>query len=310
MRVQLLGVRGSTPAPGKEFVRYGGHTSCVAIGADDGPPTLVLDAGTGIRRLPDLLGGDPFSGSILLTHLHWDHTQGLPFCPSIDRDDAVVDLWIPTQIGPLAAEQPVDVLARAMSPPHFPIAPSELRGRWAFRPLDAGTQTIEGLQVTVEEIPHKGGRTFGFRITDGTMTITYMPDHGPIALGPGPNGWGELHPTAVALAADVDLLLHDAQHTPEDFPPRAHFGHCPADYAASLGQLAHSRTVVLFHHDPARTDDQLDTLVARLRTAMGERGPLVVGAAEGDVFSSSPGPDGRGTRDAPDPVRADQGDHS
>ncbi len=285
MRIELLGVRGSTPAPGRQFVRYGGNTSCVAIGPDEGPPTLILDAGTGIRRLPGLLGDQPFIGSIVLSHLHWDHTQGLPFCSSIDRDDAEVDLWVPTQVGPMASEAPEDVLARAMSPPHFPIEPSGLRGRWAFRPLDPGDHSIGGLQVTAADIPHTGGRTYGLRVTDGAMTVTYMPDHGPIALGPGPDGWGELHPTAVALARDADVLLHDAQHTVEEFPARAHFGHCPADYAVSLGEAARVAKVVLFHHDPSRSDEDLDALVAGLRTSAGERGPVVVAGSEGDVFT-------------------------
>jgi ribonuclease BN (tRNA processing enzyme) len=312
MRIELLGVRGSTPAPGSAFVRYGGHTSCVAIGADDGPPRLVLDAGTGIRRLPQLLGDAPFIGSILLTHLHWDHTQGLPFCPSIDRDDAEVDLWVPSQRGgPGEDEEPAALFARAMSPPHFPIDPSGLRGRWRFHKLDVGAHRIGDLNVTVDDIPHKGGRTFGFRITDNVSTTAYMPDHGPIALGPGPDGWGELHATALALAKGVDLLLHDAQHTVEEFPARAHFGHCPADYAVSLGLAADVGTVVLFHHDPARTDDELDALVGRLRAAAGKHGLRVVAGAEQDVFSGfRRDRDGRGTPGGPGPARGDRDDRS
>ena len=93
MRVHLCGVRGSTPAPGAEFVRYGGHTSCLAVGHDDGPvPTLILDAGTGLRRVTALLDGRPFDGTILLTHLHWDHVHGLPFFRGGDREDARVTL--------------------------------------------------------------------------------------------------------------------------------------------------------------------------------------------------------------------------
>ncbi len=307
MRVELLGVRGSTPAPGSDFVRYGGHTSCVAIGPDDGPPRLVLDAGTGIRRLTGLLGGAPFAGSILLSHLHWDHTQGLPFCPAIDRDDAQVELWVPAQDATPAAE----LLSRAMSPPHFPIDPTGLRGSWTFRDLGIGEHRIADFDVTVAEVPHKGGRTFGFRISDADMTIAYLPDHGPIALGPGPEGWGELHPAALNLAQGVDLLLHDAQHTVEEFAARAHFGHCPADYAVSLGRAAHARTVVLFHHDPARTDDQLDALLAQLQASAGPGGPRVVAAAEEDVFSSRGLDRGqRGSRDGPDPGRGDRGDRS
>ena len=95
MRVTFCGTRGSTPAPGLDFIRFGGHTSCVALSHDDGAspsrPTLLLDAGTGLRRLPELLGDRPFRGTVLLTHLHWDHVQGLPFFRAGDRDDARVD---------------------------------------------------------------------------------------------------------------------------------------------------------------------------------------------------------------------------
>ena len=279
MRVHLLGVRGSTPAPGKAFVRYGGHTSSVAVSADEGPPTLVLDAGTGIRSLPELLDGSPFDGSILLTHLHWDHTQGLPFCPAIDRDDARVDLWIPAQEGGSG----VELLARGLSPPHFPIDPYGLRGHWRFHDLEAATLDVEGFKVTATDVPHKGGRTLGFRVTDGTTTLTYIPDHGPIALGPGPHGWGELHPAALALAEGADVLLHDAQHTPEEFAARAHYGHSVVDYAVSLGQAAGVGTVVLFHHDPARSDDDLDEVVTRLQAGTGPEGPLVVAGSQGEL---------------------------
>ena len=132
MRIHLCGVRGSTPAPGAEFVRYGGHTSCVAIaidddGADGAPgaaaPRLILDAGTGLRRVTGLLGGAPFTGTIILTHLHWDHVHGLPFFAAGDRHDARVALLLPEQGGNAGAEE---VLARGMSPPHFPITPAGL----------------------------------------------------------------------------------------------------------------------------------------------------------------------------------------
>jgi len=130
VRVHFCGVRGSTPATGAEFVRYGGNTSCVAVAHDNGaPPALILDAGTGIRRVTALLAGQPFTGTILLTLLHWDHVQGLPFFRAGDRDDATVRLLLPDQQDGASAES---VLGRAMSPPHFPIGPGQLRGRWEF----------------------------------------------------------------------------------------------------------------------------------------------------------------------------------
>ena len=125
MRVHLCGVRGSTPAPGLEFVRYGGHTSCVAVAHDDGAVALILDAGTGIRLVSPLLDGRPFAGTILLTHLHWDHVHGLPFFRAGDRDDARVTLLLPEQEDGADAER---VLARGMSPPHFPVRPPACAG--------------------------------------------------------------------------------------------------------------------------------------------------------------------------------------
>ena len=275
MRIYLCGVRGSTPAPGAEFVRYGGHTSCVAIAPDDGAPRLILDAGTGLRRVTGLLRGDPFAGTILLTHLHWDHVHGLPFFAAGDHPDARVFLLLPEQDGRTAEE----VLAEDMSPPHFPITPRGLRGEWSFGVVAPGTFKAEGFTVEAREVPHKGGRTFGYRVSDGHSTVAYIPDHCPTALGPGPEGWGEYHPDALALAADADLLIHDAFLRPDEVAAQASFGHPAADYAVSLARRAGAKRVLLAHHKPDRTDDQLDEVAARFRAD-----PQVTVAAEGQTI--------------------------
>ena len=271
MEATLCGVRGSTQSPGHEFARHGGHTSCVALAHDGEPPTLLLDAGTGIRRVTDLLGGAPFRGTILLGHLHWDHTQGLPFFRSGDRADAVVRLVMP-DVG-----DPLELLRRSMSPPHFPIGPEGLRGRWTFEAIEPGRHRFEGFDVLAREIPHKGGRTFGYRITDGTGTLAYLSDHCPTAFGEGVDGCGELHDTALELATGADVLIHDAQHTVDELAARAQFGHAAADYAVALGELAGVGRVVLFHHDPSRTDDELDAIEASFQG----RGVAVEAATEG-----------------------------
>jgi phosphoribosyl 1,2-cyclic phosphodiesterase len=262
VRLYLCGVRGSTPSPGAEFLRYGGHTSCVALARDDAArPALVLDGGTGLRRLTPLLGGAPFSGTILLTHLHWDHVQGLPFFAAGDRPDARVSLLLPEQEDGAGAEQ---ALARSMSPPSFPIEPSGLRGDWTFGTVAAGPRKAEGFTVEARRIPHKGGATVGYRVSDGHSVVTYMPDHCPTLCGPGPEGWGEYHPAALDLARDTDLLIHDAFLLPAEVPELAAFGHAAADYAIGLGQRAGARQVLLAHHKPDRTDDELDRLAARV----------------------------------------------
>ena len=166
MRLLLLGVRGSTAAPGADFVRYGGHTSCVAVFPDGSDvPTLVLDAGTGLRELTPRLAGAPYRGAILVSHLHWDHVQGLPFFVAGDRDDAQVNLYVPAQ----NSRSGRDLLAAAMAPPNFPITPEGLQGAWTFTALDAGYHTIGGFRVRATEVRHKGGRTFGYRISDETV---------------------------------------------------------------------------------------------------------------------------------------------
>jgi ribonuclease BN (tRNA processing enzyme) len=280
VRIHLCGVRGSTPAPGAEFIRYGGHTSCVAVAHDGATPGLILDAGTGLRRVTGLLRGGPFTGTIILTHLHWDHLHGLPFFAAGDRDDARVTLLLPEQeAGQEGSAGAEDVLARGMSPPHFPITPRDLRGEWSFGTLAPGVFKAEGFTVEAREVPHKGGRTFGYRVSDGRSAIAYIPDHCPTVLGPGPEGWGEYHSAAIGLAADVDLLIHDSFLLPGEVAAEASFGHAAADYAVGLAQRAGARRVMLAHHKPDRTDDALDLLADRFSA-----NPCVTVAAEGEIF--------------------------
>ncbi len=271
VKILFCGVRGSTPAPGPEFARYGGNTSCVAVAHDGEPPRLVLDGGTGLQRLSHHLDGQPFRGTILLGHLHWDHTHGLPFFSAGDNPAGEVDVVMPAQGDPEA------VLERVMSPPHFPICPGQLRGRWRFRALEEGEHRFEGFAVVARDIPHKGGRTFGYRVSDGAASLAYLSDHSPVTAGDGPDGLGAYHQAALDLAAGVDTLIHDAQYTAAEFPARRSFGHSAVEYAVGLAEQAGVRRLVLFHHDPRRTDDQVDALVAGCQGRRVE----VVAAAEG-----------------------------
>jgi phosphoribosyl 1,2-cyclic phosphodiesterase len=275
MRVHLCGVRGSTSAPGPDFVRYGGNTSCVAIAHADEPPRLVIDAGTGLRTVTDLMDGAAFEGTILLSHLHWDHMHGMPFFKAGARNGHRVDVLLPAIDG-----DAVGTLARGMGPPYFPIGPTELGDCWRFNPLDEGKQRLEGFDVLAREIPHKRGRTFGFRISDENSSIAYLADHFPLGAGPGPDGLGAHHEAAVELAFDVDVLIHDAQFLAAEFPGVAYLGHSAIEYAISLALVAHARTLVLFHHAPDRTDDEIDDIVASLANS----GVPVRAAAEGDVL--------------------------
>ena len=275
MRIDFCGVRGSLPAPGIEFLRYGGRTSCLALSHDGaGAPSLILDAGTGLQTATKLLDGAPFDGTILLSHLHWDHTMGLPFFTAGDRNDARVSVIIPDQE---SGAEAAAVLGGMMSPPYFPVGPMDLRGQWSCTTIAPGERKLEGFSVIAREIPHKGGRTFGYRVSDGHSTLVYMPDHNPTALGPGEDGFGEYHPAALELARQADVLVHDAQLLPEELAAEGDWGHAVADYPVGLARRAEARSVVLFHHRLDRSDDALDALAARL----GGGPPAVSVAAEG-----------------------------
>lgn len=248
MRLTFLGVRGSTPAPGQDFVRYGGHTSCVAVAPDaTSAPVLALDAGTGIRSLTALLDGRAFDGSILLSHLHWDHVQGIPFFAAGDRDDSRVDLYIPGESG----RSGFNLLSQMMSPPAFPITPEGLKGAWTFTAIDSGRLTVEGFEITAFDVAHKGGRSFGYRVDAGGTSVAYVPDHAPAA---------GVSDEAMAAMEGVDVLIEDAQFLAHERPRAVDYGHATIDEALTLAEQVSAKSLVLFHHGPHRTDDALDQI--------------------------------------------------
>ena len=276
MKVVLQGVRGSCAASGPAFAGVGGHTSCVAVTASGREaPTLLLDAGTGLVSVSGYLGGAAYRGDILLTHLHWDHVQGLPFFAAGDRDDSVVRLLLPAQ-GEAAPDRPdsaAKLLSMAMSPPHFPIGPEGLRGSWTFEALDAGQLSVGGFGVTALEVPHKGGRTFGFRVEGDGASFAYLPDHDLAVTSD----------AGLELARGVDVLLHGAMFADTEREIAHLYGHATAGDVLRLATEAKVGQLVLIHHAPLRTDDQ----VADLAASLGDVGPEVVIGREGDVVLDS-----------------------
>ncbi len=215
----------------------------------------------------------PFSGSILLSHLHWDHVQGLPFFAAGDRDDARVTLHIPGQVGASAR----DLLALSMSPPSFPITPEGLRGAWSFESIEPGDHMIEGFRVVASEIAHKGGRTLAYRVQDDLGSMAYLPDHAP-ARGVSDATW--------ALLDGVDVLVHDAQFIDAERTIADDYGHATVQDAIALATKANAGLLVLFHHGPARTDDELDALAVTVADA-----PISVRLArEGDELDVARAP--------------------
>ncbi len=293
MRLTFCGVRGSTPSPGADFVRYGGQTSCVALAENGLAPSLLLDAGTGMINVTSLLDGAPYSGSVLLGHLHWDHTHGMPFFAGGGADGSRVDIFLPEQ-GPSAEA----VLERAISPPHFPVPPAQLGAGWSFSGIEEGEHLVEGFTVLAREIPHKGGRAFGYRVERDGGSLAYLSDHSPTSVGPGPDGLGERHEAAMTLAAEVDLLIHDAQHLAAQFPGVDYLGHASIEYAVELAREAGVGTLALFHHAPSRTDDEVDAIERRARELAGD-GLAVFAAYEGMSLDLDAATANEGGADAP-----------
>ena len=278
LNVSFYGTRGSTPCPSEDNRRYGGNTSCVALESPGHDP-IVLDLGTGLRFFGETQPNDgTFRGAALVTHLHWDHVQGLPFFTPVLKPGAQFDIYGPPQAGSTLS----DAFHRFICPPFFPVTVEQLYGQMTF--YDAGDTdlVLDGAKVRVRPVPHVGANN-GYRVEMGGASVAYLSDHQMPQ-----DGTHSVSEDVLELCDGVDVLIHDAQYTPEEFVEKAHWGHCTIDYAVFVAREAGAKRLALFHHDPARTDDQLDVLLDRARgqaaaTAVSE----VVAAYEGLTISLS-----------------------
>jgi phosphoribosyl 1,2-cyclic phosphodiesterase len=273
LEVTFYGVRGSTPTACEQTRRYGGNTACVALEVADEPP-LLLDLGTGLRFFGETQPQDgSFHGSALVSHLHWDHIQGLPFFVPILRPGASFDIYAPAQEDGRPVAEAFDSFMRA---PYFPVTVSELPGKVRFLDVDEGPLHIGAARVTALAIPHVG-RTYGYRIEWGGASVAYLPDH----QQPSDGGFG-IDDAVLELTDGVDLLVHDAQYTQQEFAKKATWGHCTYEYAMWVAKRSRAKTVALFHHDPMRTDDALDEMLTCCASFADRCGLEVFAAHEGD----------------------------
>ena len=274
LNVAFYGVRGSTPVCGPEVIRYGGNTSCVVLNGNEREP-IVLDLGTGLRRFGALRAGRPFAGTALVSHLHWDHVQGLPFFAPVLKPGGRLQVFGPPP------EEHVDLRTAFdtfMQPPFFPVRIQDLAGHIEVDHCPGDRFRVGDAQVLAREIPHIG-RTYGFRVSRGGSTVAYLPDHQQPS-----DGSMDVADSVLELADGVDLLIHDAQYLSEEFTRKSDWGHCTIDYALHVAHLAGVRRLALFHHDPLRTDDDLDLQATCARLAGERLGIEVFAAFEGLQF--------------------------
>lgn len=261
MEVRFWGVRGSIAVSGASYARAGGNTSCVEVRS--GGERLILDGGTGLRGLGDAVGG-PVRATVLFSHVHWDHIQGVPFFGPAFHPASELLLVGATREGVDLRE----ALARQMVAPSFPIGLEALRARLSFRAAVAGQPFEVGpFRVTPCDLEHPNG-VFAWRVEADGRAIVYATDteHG-----------GRIDPRLVALSEGADLLVHDAQYTDDEYPAKRGWGHSTWGEAVTVAERASVRRLALFHHDPRRDDDAL----AVIEHAARARFPGAFAAREG-----------------------------
>lgn len=278
MKVTIWGCRGSLASPGPETVRFGGQTSCVTVHLSDGS-LLILDAGTGIRPLGMALGRDhPKRIDIFITHLHTDHIEGLRFFDPIWDPSVELNVWGP----PSPIRELRSRIAPYFAPPFFPVHLRNIPSHPEFRDTPTTTWRIGSAAVTAQLVKHPGP-TVGYRVEENGVALAYLPDHEP-ALGSDLSTVEAEWISGIALAEGAAVLLHDAQYTQEEYVERVGWGHSSTEDVATFARRAGSRRLVLFHHDPLHTDEQLERILARANELRASGDAEVELAREGMTF--------------------------
>lgn len=276
MRLKVWGCRGSLPTPGAETVTYGGNTSCVEVCLDNGT-VLVLDAGTGIVELGLELAerGAP-SVQLFLTHLHLDHVEGLRFFAPMWNPAVELDIWGP----PSPVSSLPERIARAFSPPLFPIDLHDVPANVRFRDVPREPWELGGAAMSAALVLHPGP-TLGFRIEADGSTLAYIPDHEPAFAGV--TGRTREWISGAGVAEEVDVLLHDGQYSAGEYEERVGWGHSSVDDAVAFADAVEARRLVLFHHEPRHDDEELARLEERASELRGDRYEQPMLAREGLV---------------------------
>jgi phosphoribosyl 1,2-cyclic phosphodiesterase len=247
--VRFWGVRGSVAAPGPDTVRYGGNTSCVEIWC--GERRIVIDAGTGIRMLGrQMISDGPTEFDLLLSHTHLDHIEGLPFFPPAFAPGNVIRIWAGHLLPRITIEQ---ALGQLMSAPLFPVPLDAFSNQAKYCDFRAGDALVLGPEILVKTtmLDHPN-HAVGYRIEYDGRSICYISDttHVP----------GQTNENIAGLIHGADLVIYDSMFTDPEFAARPDWGHSTWREGARLAKLAGVKKLVLFHHEPSRTDEELDEL--------------------------------------------------
>ncbi|MFT5218432.1 MAG: phosphoribosyl 1,2-cyclic phosphodiesterase [Planctomycetota bacterium] len=281
MKIEFYGVRGSTAAPGPLTAKYGGNTSCVHIELENGHD-LVLDAGTGIRMLGQKLAKKPGALNLLLSHGHWDHIQGFPFFAPIYQPNRDIHVYNSVESG----DRLFSSLFEQMDGTNFPIKVEDLpsNNMPKFKGIESELYEREGITLVKQGLNHPGGGV-AYKITENQVTVAYVTDN---ELEPP----GSLHTSYdhwINYLHGVDVLIHDAQYTEDDMPHKHGWGHSLISQVRRLASDAEVGCLVMFHHDPDRSDSELDEIqIENEKYLKSNHAPArSICAAEGMVISLS-----------------------
>jgi len=285
MKLRFWGSRGSIARAGPETVRYGGNTSCVTLESSAGT-RIVLDCGTGGYGLAQhLMGAEGGSkrGHLLFGHTHWDHIQGLPFFAPLFVPGNEWDIYGPRGIGRTTR----DLLAGQMQYDYFPVELDDLGAEVRYHDLVEGSFDIDDIKVTAQYLNHPA-LTLAYRLEVDGVTVVYSTDHEPrsalLALGKRVPAAGEDERHARFLE-NADLVIHDAQYLAEEYEQKRGWGHSTVEYVVDTAESANVRNLALFHHDPSRSDEDIDAILALAQGRLGHNANTeVFAAAEGQTF--------------------------
>lgn len=271
MRLRLWGTRGSIAVSGRDTVRYGGDTSAVEVLCAGGR-ILILDGGSGIRAMPIVPAITP-RVDILLSHLHMDHVQGLPFFPPLLDPDTEVHVWGPVSTTRTLRER----ITRYLSPPLFPVRVREL-SNVEFHDVLPGQFELGTITVTADLIIHPGA-SLGYRLEEEGSILAYMPDHEP-ALGNASFPNGSDWTSGFALAEGASVLIHDAQYDDSEYAARVGWGHSSTTHLRAFAEMTKPQRLVTFHHDPGHDDLDLDAIHERLGDELSDEIELIPGVVD------------------------------
>ena len=263
MIITCWGSRGSIPVSGKEYIKYGGDTTCIEILTGSGD-VIIVDAGTGIRRLGNkLIQEGVHRYNLIFTHAHWDHIMGLPFFKPLFSSQTKIKVFR----CPYADMYAENLITRVLTPPHFPVKYSDLSAEFTYEEGCPHQFQIGSVKVVPIHLSHpNGGR--GYKFIEGDKSFVFLSD----------NELGFIHPHGLALkdyvtfSRNTDLLIHDAEFTPEEYRRYIEWGHSSYADAIKLASLAGVKKLGLFHLNQDRTDDAMDEIVEVCRQEIARQG--------------------------------------